>query len=472
MPNFSPWIAQLKRERPELKLEKDEKTDIAIIGGGIAGVSTAYFILKNTDERVALVEAGKVAHGATGHNAGQLVAAFERPFTELVQEFGLDLAAKGLNAIISSWDLLEEIYRDARLTTPLHQFTGYGGWSTLDQVNRLLEDMYWEQQAGIHYERLYLKQGWKDIRRIDSKFHHLYSLLPHQEILDLLETRDTQYMALLAGRRGTMNSALFTEELTGFLLKKYADRFAVYEHSPVKEVELEQKTAILKTNGHRIHCGRVVLCTNGFENIHIHGHEVVNIEKKFHQMVTGFVGYMAGYYEEEQKKPGAFYYISSSYKDGKALGDAYFYLTRRPYEGDGRNPLNLVCIGGPEKELPETRAYSKQEVYPESAQREIDTFIHSHVLRDARKKMSYAFTWHGLMGYTPNGVRCVGEEPCNRTLLYNLGCNGIGILPSIYGGKRISDILAHKKMDLSIFDPRDLRCTLPSRTHLVHEASR
>jgi hypothetical protein len=38
--------------------------------------------------------------------------------------------------------------------------------------------------------------------------------------------------------------------------------------------------------------------------------------------------------------------------------------------------------------------------------------------------------------------------------LYNLGCNGVGILTSIYGAKRISQIVAGEKLSQSIFDPK------------------
>ena len=58
------------------------------------------------------------------------------------------------------------------------------------------------------------------------------------------------------------------------------------------------------------------------------------------------------------------------------------------------------------------------------------------------------------MGYTPNRIRLIGSEPKNHALLYNLGCNGIGIIPSVYGGRRISRIIAGEKLKPSIFDPR------------------
>jgi len=58
------------------------------------------------------------------------------------------------------------------------------------------------------------------------------------------------------------------------------------------------------------------------------------------------------------------------------------------------------------------------------------------------------------MGYTENKVRLIGAEPRNPVLLYNLGCNGLGLLPSIFGGKRIADILSGRPVEPMIFDPK------------------
>ncbi|MEK7148249.1 MAG: FAD-binding oxidoreductase, partial [Patescibacteria group bacterium] len=83
MKNNSPWLHQLRKDREPTKLIGDIKTDVAIVGGGIAGVSTAFFILRNTDKKVILLEGNRIGHGATGHNAGQIVSFFSRPFHDL-----------------------------------------------------------------------------------------------------------------------------------------------------------------------------------------------------------------------------------------------------------------------------------------------------------------------------------------------------------------------------------------------------
>ena len=51
LPNHSPWIKELKRTRPVVPLAKDIKADVAIVGGGIAGVVTAFFALRNTKNK-------------------------------------------------------------------------------------------------------------------------------------------------------------------------------------------------------------------------------------------------------------------------------------------------------------------------------------------------------------------------------------------------------------------------------------
>src|SRR5688572_7112786 len=128
----SPWIQQLNRTRPIDPLSKTISADVAIVGGGIAGIMTAYFLLQRTSHRVVLIEARRVANGATGHNAGQIVSYFERQLADLVEEYGLEMAAAGQAAIDSAWELLDEVYKTIKPATPLWRFTGYAGCRDLE----------------------------------------------------------------------------------------------------------------------------------------------------------------------------------------------------------------------------------------------------------------------------------------------------------------------------------------------------
>lgn len=462
VPNHSPWIAQLNRTRPAKPLDRDLTTDVVIVGGGIAGVTTAFFTLRTTDKRVVLLEADKIAHGATGHNAGQVTTYFERPLSELVAEFGLELAVDGQRSIENGWGLLDQIITEARLTTPLHRFTGYAGLSTLAQVTQHLQDNACRVQGGLHAEAILIAEEWEGRHHLPEEYRALYALAPHHEILTKLETGNERYIALLGYQKGCTNSALLTEELLGYLASTYPDRFSYYEKSPVRTLTLDDAHATLEVTDYTVTCERVVLCTNGFENLSINNTTGADIDTSFHHLVTGRIGYMSGYREADHAPATAIsYFGDEGPTPDDPTGESYFYLTRRPHDpGDGK-AFSLVCTGGPDSLLPEGAPYSRKETCDERRRDTIDTFLKENYERHPPTNVRYEFCWHGLMGYTPNGVRRVGSEPCNSVLLYNLGCNGVGILPSIYGSERIARILAGESLAPSIFDPADQRCLLP-----------
>lgn len=68
MINNSLWLKGIKTKAVK-KITKDIETDILIIGGGITGLSTAYFL---KDKRVVLIDKGKIGFGATAFSTGKL----------------------------------------------------------------------------------------------------------------------------------------------------------------------------------------------------------------------------------------------------------------------------------------------------------------------------------------------------------------------------------------------------------------
>lgn len=452
----SPWLHQLKRTRPAVALGSHCETGLAIVGGGIAGVITAYYALRDTTETVLMLEGDRVAHGATGHNAGQITSYFERPLSELAREFGPELAADGQHAVESAWVLLDEIISEAKLKTPAYRFTGYAGLSQYEQVLVRLRDNQIRRDGDLPLEGLVIAEEWPELVAIPLEFEGLYTVAPHKDIMALLEVKNPDYIAALSYQKGCMNSALFSEEVAGYLLQTYPDRFSLFEHSKVDSVRLTAAHAALAVGTHEVIAKRVVLATNGFENFHIINESGSPIDTAFHHMVAGRIGYMAGYVQPISNPPVAIsYFPKADLTRADPTGESYFYLTRRPHDQDGDTAYNLVCVGGPDTPLPNQALYVPGEVSLEHVTPLIDEFLRANYQAYPDSEVEYAFCWSGLMGYTPSGVRLVGPEPRNPRLMYNLGCNGVGILPSIWGGKRISQYLLGGEVEPSMFDPRE-----------------
>ena len=129
------------------------------------------------------------------------------------------------------------------------------------------------------------------------------------------------------------------------------------------------------------------------------------------------------------------------------------YTTRRRFDVGSGN-VTLTCMGGPEHDR--QTSYSADEEIPGEVLDEMDCAVAPIVCPDRAAGAGYDYAWHGLMGYTESRVRLIGFEPHNPVLLYNLGCNGVGFLPSIYGGDRIARLVSGDELGPSIFDPPDL----------------
>ena len=67
------WIATTPQGEPRPPLDGDITVDVAVIGAGIAGLSTAWELARG-GRGVALLEAGRVASGVTGHTTAKLSA--------------------------------------------------------------------------------------------------------------------------------------------------------------------------------------------------------------------------------------------------------------------------------------------------------------------------------------------------------------------------------------------------------------
>jgi glycine/D-amino acid oxidase-like deaminating enzyme/nitrite reductase/ring-hydroxylating ferredoxin subunit len=84
------WIAStLQSSYPTLT--QDLKVDVAIVGAGLAGI-TAAMLLKKAGKSVAVLEAGRVAEGVSGHTTAKITALHQLIYATLIKEIGQDKA--------------------------------------------------------------------------------------------------------------------------------------------------------------------------------------------------------------------------------------------------------------------------------------------------------------------------------------------------------------------------------------------
>ncbi|WP_281658896.1 FAD-dependent oxidoreductase [Halobacillus sp. Cin3] len=98
MTQFEQWTQPepLWREDTSLSsyepLKEDTSAEVAVIGGGITGITTAYLLAK-TGRKVILLEADRLINGTSGHTTAKVTAQHGLIYHELIKHFGEESAS-------------------------------------------------------------------------------------------------------------------------------------------------------------------------------------------------------------------------------------------------------------------------------------------------------------------------------------------------------------------------------------------
>ncbi len=84
------WLASAKPTGCQV-LNEDIRADVAIIGGGLVGITTAYLLAKENIS-VALIEANLIGQGTSGHTTGKITCQHDLIYSKLIDRFGLEIA--------------------------------------------------------------------------------------------------------------------------------------------------------------------------------------------------------------------------------------------------------------------------------------------------------------------------------------------------------------------------------------------
>jgi gamma-glutamylputrescine oxidase len=125
MPTHSPWQRALG------------PVDVAVVGGGVIGAATAWALGRmRPDLRVAIVEAERLAHGASGRNAGFVLPGTHRDPASAAVAYGAERARRLLRFTLENVALVEALAAE----TPAFGYAPSGHWTaagTPDEAERL-----------------------------------------------------------------------------------------------------------------------------------------------------------------------------------------------------------------------------------------------------------------------------------------------------------------------------------------------
>ncbi len=144
----SVWSESCKFRKREA-LNKDIKTDVLVIGAGIAGVLTAY-MLKQKGRDVVLIDAAEIASGNTKNTTAKITSQHDLIYSKLIAEFGEEKARQYAKANELAIKKYKEIIEDKRIECDFEEKPAYV--YSLNEIDVLKEEVEAAKNLGIDAE--------------------------------------------------------------------------------------------------------------------------------------------------------------------------------------------------------------------------------------------------------------------------------------------------------------------------------
>ena len=215
---MSLWLEGATRDHPPL--EHDVAADVAIIGAGIAGIATSYF-LASAGARVVVLDARGIAEAASGRNAGFLLAGVAENFVAASRRYGDDRARR-------IWMLTKRTQRLVREIVAEHGIDCDLRWNGSDQI------------AGDDDE-------WREVEESARRLAERGARV----------TIDAARRAATYADDGEIHPVKWVRGLARAAVERGAE---IHESTPVVSVGGSE----VRTERATLHAGTVVLCTNAY----------------------------------------------------------------------------------------------------------------------------------------------------------------------------------------------------------------
>lgn len=129
-------------------LKQDLEVEVCVVGGGIAGISTAYGLAR-AGHQVAILERKGIGSGELSRTSAHLASALDDQFQELVRLHGAGGARRARESHDAAINLVEEICYDEGIDCEFERVDGYLFLPPNGDIERLHRELAAAQLAGF-----------------------------------------------------------------------------------------------------------------------------------------------------------------------------------------------------------------------------------------------------------------------------------------------------------------------------------
>jgi gamma-glutamylputrescine oxidase len=386
--------------RPGLpRLVGSHQFDIAIVGGGYTGLSTARYLAAKGLASV-IIEASPIGWGASGRNGGVVEGKFRLSFIDIARRFGIETARRMHDLGNEAVDHVAELIDAYQIAAADYRPNG-----TMQCAHT--------QQA---FSRLQEQAAW-----LGSTLGEKNTVVTRDQIE--AEIGSGAFCGgVLHNRGGTIHPLNFVRGLAGGLQESGVP---VFEESPVLSIRRKDGEIVLETPQGGVRARQVVLATNAYSDL-------TRATSEIRRTIVPFRSAMVA----TEPLSGAGYSVRLA--SGRSYSETRRMMRWFRMSGD------RLLYGG-------RGAFGKAD--SESAFWALEKAMRTQFpgLRGA----AITHRWSGLVALTLDSIPHLGR--LNPQTCYAMGYNGLGVAMSSLMGKYVAKLVTGEKPDLGLLTASPLK---------------
>ncbi|GGF03230.1 FAD-dependent oxidoreductase [Flavobacterium limi] len=395
------------------KPNQDIHTDVLIIGGGIAGLTTAYKLLR-AGKKAVIVEDGFIGSGETGRTTAHLTCSLDDRYYFLENTFGKEAAKLAAESHAAAIDEIEKIVTDLNIDCSFKRVNGYLFLHPTDKEENLEKEFQATQRAGLQTTLL---KGIPALANCEDQSCVAFSNQAQFHIL--------QYLKGLADAVVSLGGIIYTEAHAEEITKKGA-----------------------KVNGFTFSADHIVVATNTPIN------DIVTMHTKQHAYRT----YVIAGKIPKGMLPYSLWWDTGDQKS-KWVSQPYHYVRLESFD----DSYDLLISGGEDHKT----GQADEEGIPESARYDrLEAWTRNYF---PMLENDITYRWSGQVMEPVDSLGFMGKNPGDENIYIITGDSGNGMTHTTIGAMIICDsIMGVKNKWQDLYDPS--RITLKTTGDFIKEA--
>lgn len=362
-------------------ISENLKVDTCVVGGGIAGLTTAYLLAK-AGQSVALLDRERLGLGETGLTSAHLSNALDDRFLELRKLHGREGARLAAESHTAAIDLIEKIQAEEDIECDFKRVDGFLFLEATHDVQHLIDELNACFDAGL--------TG--------------VTLLPRAP-LSLFDSGP----CLKFPRQAQFHPIKYLDQLA-YAAQKHGAK--ILTHSEAVEIRGGKGAYVKTAQGFKVECSNIVVATN----------VPINNRVAIHTKNPAYRSYLIGVPVPPEKVQDALIWDT---------GDPYHYI--RFVKEPGTNQ-DILLVGGEDHR---TGQDTNPEHHFESLRRWVENRLDIHARVISR--------WSGQIMEPIDGLAYIGHNPGDESNVYIItGDSGHGLTHGTLSAMLIKDLIEGK----------------------------